>query len=179
MVLRASCAPRNFRISIITVTDAKRYYQKTSTFANNVTRKSYSWWPFKCTQTIQRGTPLSIILVRHHLHVADSIIVEYTLNPGIAAVAAPSLGNFTYDRSSRCPCKNGPVCRFCNYCSGCSCRCHSWFTLHSRLFGSGEGEELLNRVETAVSSANCEPNKYLDDPQHLENRLEVAERLFH
>jgi hypothetical protein len=127
---------------------------------------SLSLLPFRCrAKTIDIG-PMTMAMSGSHLSI-------------VATVAAPSLGNFTYDRCSRCPCKNGRVCKFCNYCSGCCCRCHSWFTLHSRLFGSGEGRELLNRVETAVSSANCEPNKTLDDPQYLENRLEVAERLFH
>lgn len=87
------------------------------------------------------------------------------------------LGNMNFDRASRCPCKNGPTCKFCHYCSGCSCRCHTWFTLHSRLFDPRKGEALLKKVEATVNSTNCEPNKYLDNPEYVEQRLEVAERL--
>eukprot|EP00980_Cylindrotheca_fusiformis_P021651 scaffold8505_cov130-Cylindrotheca_fusiformis.AAC.17 len=85
-------------------------------------------------------------------------------------------GNFHLDRTSRCPCKNGPACKFCHYCSGCSCRCHTWFTLHFRLFGREESEDLLKRVQEVVASSSSEQDKYLDNQAYLKERLDLAER---
>ena len=62
-------------------------------------------------------------------------------------------GNMTYDRSSRCPCKNGPVCRQCLFCAGCSCKCHQWFTLHRRFFNVEKENSLVQRVEAVVGDA--------------------------
>ena len=59
-----------------------------------------------------------------------------------------------YDRQSKCPCKNGPKCDYCSYCLGCSCRCHSWFTVHTRLFPLEQEKKLLKSVkETAKAGA--------------------------
>ena len=86
------------------------------------------------------------------------------LPPRIFLVYIP-VGDMHFDRVSRCPCKNGPACRFCGYCQGCSCRCHTWFTLNCR-FHDGDGEKaLLEQVEGLVvppsslssSSASPEP----------------------
>ena len=88
-------------------------------------------------------------------------------------------GNMLQDRASRCPCKNGPCCEFCGYCSGCSCRCHTWFTLHCRFFNEEESEVLLDRVERAAHSGDSKPNKYLDDSSYLSRRLELATSMSH
>lgn len=64
------------------------------------------------------------------------------------------VGNFHHDRESRCPCKKGPVCKKCNYCAGCSCRCHRWFTLYIRFMDTRAEEQLLRRVELAVGHFN-------------------------
>lgn len=56
-------------------------------------------------------------------------------------------GNMSYDRQSKCPCKNGPRCDFCGYCVGCSCRCHSWFTVHTRLFPLEQELQLVKQVK--------------------------------
>jgi len=52
------------------------------------------------------------------------------------------VGNMAHTRQKRCPCKNGPACSFCSYCLGCSCTCHTSFTLHQRLLNSHDELEL-------------------------------------
>jgi len=59
-------------------------------------------------------------------------------------------GNFSRDRQDRCPCKNGPRCRLCDYCCGCSCKCHQRFTLHRRFFTTEDEEGLVERVIAVV-----------------------------
>lgn len=78
------------------------------------------------------------------------------------------IGNFTFDRASRCPCKNGPVCRHCNFCAGCSCRCHSWFTLYFRFFKKCDELKLLHRVKRLVG------REELDAAEEAEKRLSMA-----
>jgi hypothetical protein len=89
-------------------------------------------------------------------------------------------GDMKFNRSSRCPCKNGPICNDCNYCLGCSCRCHSWFTLNCRLFNKDTEQEILQRVETAVKtwkeSEDGDTDKYLDDEGFTMKRLDAAKR---
>lgn len=80
------------------------------------------------------------------------------------------IGNYTFDRVSRCPCKNGPVCRHCNYCAGCSCRCHTWFSLHFRFLKRGDELQLLHRVKRQVSRAE------IDAAEEAEKRLSMAVR---
>ena len=80
------------------------------------------------------------------------------------------IGNYTFDRVSRCPCKNGPVCRHCNYCAGCSCRCHTWFSLHFRFLKKGDELQLLHRVKRQVSRAE------IDAAEEAEKRLSMAVR---
>ena len=78
-----------------------------------------------------------------------------------------------YDRQSKCPCKNGPKCDYCGYCLGCSCRCHSWFTVHTRLFPLAQEEKLLRTVEETAKAGGAD----LDDS---DSRLSLAlERLKH
>ena len=63
------------------------------------------------------------------------------------------VGNMKYDRKgSKCECKNGPICKSksCGYCAGCSCRCHTNFTMHFRFMSIKDEVALLKRVETAV-----------------------------
>jgi len=90
-------------------------------------------------------------------------------------------GRMNYDRGSRCPCRNGPACKICHFCSGCSCRCHTWFTLHYRLFNKDEETALLARVEAATKAEPVEPDepfhRYLDQA-FTEARLENASRKY-
>lgn len=81
-------------------------------------------------------------------------------------------GTMKGDRVSRCPCKNGPVCGHCNFCLGCSCRCHTWFTLHSRMFGEEEGKALLSGIDAACMPCDSEESHKLGDL--LAERLEEA-----
>lgn len=85
-----------------------------------------------------------------------------------------------YDRSSRCPCKNGPSCHDCSYCLGCSCRCHSWFTLSTRLFDKNAELEILRRVESVARSSKESTGGgtdiYLDDEDFTTQRLDAAKR---
>ena len=94
-------------------------------------------------------------------------------------------GNLKFDRSIRCPCKNGPCCKYCNFCGGCSCRCHTWFTLHSRFFSKADELALLQRVENAVatykddgSDSNVHFNRYLNDPSFSEDRFARAAKIY-
>jgi hypothetical protein len=80
------------------------------------------------------------------------------------------IGNMQYDRASRCPCKNGPVCRHCNYCSGCSCRCHTFFTLNFRFFKREDELKLLHRVKLQVG------REELEAAEEAEKRLSMAGR---
>ncbi|KAL7553995.1 hypothetical protein ACHAWF_017589 [Thalassiosira exigua] len=63
------------------------------------------------------------------------------------------VGNKTHLRKARCPCKNGKECIYCSYCTGCSCRCHQWFTLHYRFMGLKPELKLLDEVERIVGSS--------------------------
>ena len=74
-------------------------------------------------------------------------------------------GSNTSGRQSRCPCKRGPVCRNCSYCSGCSCKCHQWFTLHHRFFSAEDEEALVGRVEAVVG------DRLLPHPEEVALRL--------
>ena len=79
-------------------------------------------------------------------------------------------GNMNYDRRSRCPCKKGPVCNHCGYCAGCSCRCHTWFTLHNRFFDKDAEEALLERVQKQVEV----DRKVEDARRYAKERFEMA-----
>jgi len=59
-------------------------------------------------------------------------------------------GDFERCYQGRCPCKTGPACKNCGYCSGCSCKCHRWFTLHNRFMAVEDEIRLLRQVETIV-----------------------------
>lgn len=63
-----------------------------------------------------------------------------------------------YDRQSKCPCKNGPKCDYCGYCLGCSCRCHSWFTVHTRLLPLAQEKKLLKNVEETAKAGGADPD---------------------
>lgn len=82
-----------------------------------------------------------------------------------------------YDRTSRCPCKNGPVCHDCHYCLGCSCRCHTWFTLRSRLFEKKAEVDVLERVKK-IAAKSTEEDLYLDDDRFMSERMEAARKLW-
>mmetsp|Transcript_7055 Transcript_7055/g.12792 ORF Transcript_7055/g.12792 Transcript_7055/m.12792 type:complete len:471 (+) Transcript_7055:45-1457(+) len=61
-------------------------------------------------------------------------------------------GNKHMLRRGRCPCKNGKECQYCGYCTGCSCRCHQWFTLHYRFMDLEYEQQLLHHAESIVGS---------------------------
>jgi len=66
-------------------------------------------------------------------------------------------GDFEKCRQSRCPCKNGPACKACSYCAGCSCKCHRCFTLHVRFMMVDDESKLLKRVEDAIGPDKLSP----------------------
>mmetsp|Transcript_27524 Transcript_27524/g.40496 ORF Transcript_27524/g.40496 Transcript_27524/m.40496 type:complete len:1131 (-) Transcript_27524:848-4240(-) len=59
-------------------------------------------------------------------------------------------GDFERMFRKRCPCKNGPACLNCSFCSGCSCKCHRWFTLHCRFFNISDEKILLDRAKAVI-----------------------------
>eukprot|EP00986_Skeletonema_menzelii_P003949 scaffold1293_cov139-Skeletonema_menzelii.AAC.4 len=61
-------------------------------------------------------------------------------------------GNMIQERAARCPCKNGKPCSNCNFCTGCSCKCHQHFTLHYRFMGIGDELQLLSEAERIVGT---------------------------
>jgi len=73
------------------------------------------------------------------------------------------VGNMAFDRNARgaCTCKNGPKCKVCTYCLGCSCRCHKSFTMHLRFMSIEDEEALLQRVVAAVGSTPLPPDATL------------------
>ena len=81
-------------------------------------------------------------------------------------------GDPNYDRKDRCPCKNGPACKTCSYCAGCSCRCHTWFTLHFRFFTKEDLQALLQKIRNMVSGGD--PNKFLDEYKFTRERLDLV-----
>lgn len=84
-------------------------------------------------------------------------------------------GHFMKDRDSRCPCKNGPKCDNCQYCLGCSCRCHTWFVVNQRLMSLEHEQRLLEKVR-----ATAESNRSDDAKNKLKERISlVEERLEH
>jgi hypothetical protein len=62
-------------------------------------------------------------------------------------------GNFYHCRQGRCPCKNGPVCKACGYCCGCSCMCHERFTLRQRFMTIPREYQLLQEVQALVKDS--------------------------
>jgi hypothetical protein len=82
------------------------------------------------------------------------------------------------DRTSHCPCKNGPKCDFCGYCLGCSCRCHTYFTVHTRLCLVEQELEVLKHVKERALAVQ-EGGATISESQ-LESQVEMAlERLKH
>jgi len=71
------------------------------------------------------------------------------------------VGDMNHDRKGGCPCKNGPKCKVCTYCLGCSCRCHKSFTMHLRFMSIEDEETLLQRVAGAVGSCALPPDATL------------------
>ena len=62
-------------------------------------------------------------------------------------------GNMKLNRSNtRCPCKNGIVCIHCEFCTGCSCKCHQNFTLHYRFKCIKSEICLLEKATSVVGS---------------------------
>lgn len=74
----------------------------------------------------------------------------HPLNDRKALSAVNHTGHFSRDRSRACPCKMGPVCKACGFCSGCSCKCHQAFTLHYRFMDSNSELKLLANVSRIV-----------------------------
>ncbi len=87
-------------------------------------------------------------------------------------------GDMRFDRCSRCPCKNGPACKDCSFCLGCSCKCHTQFTLNFRLFDKNVEKGILDRVKAVAQAGKDDPEKiedrYLDDEGFTNQRLDDA-----
>jgi len=86
-------------------------------------------------------------------------------------------GNNKFDRQKKCPCKNGPACGFCSFCLGCSCRCHTWFTVNTRLFPLKEEEKLFDKVKNlAEGSTQTDDEKTILEERvgMAQNRLQYA-----
>lgn len=79
-------------------------------------------------------------------------------------------GKMTRNEASKCPCKNGPACKDCGFCVGCSCKCHQRFTLYSRFFKKEEVDSLLERVERIA---------YDDNEKERADGLSKAEAVAH
>ena len=74
------------------------------------------------------------------------------------------VGNMAFDRCNdrgACACRNGSKCKICNYCLGCSCRCHKAFTMHLRFMSMEDEEALLQRVVAAVGPSALPPDATL------------------
>jgi len=124
-----------------------------------------------CEQLLSKDFNICVECHRDQIFMCK--IVMHPTNPKRHA-GLNHTGDMKFDRTKRCPCKNGPACSVCSYCTGCSCRCHTWFTLHSRIFGKEEGEALLSGVENAVECLPCgseESDKYW---KLLASRIEAA-----
>ncbi len=63
-------------------------------------------------------------------------------------------GDNKFERKSHCPCKNGPCCKTCDYCLGCSCRCHKHFSVNFRFMTIEEEILLLKRIEDIIYTQN-------------------------
>jgi len=94
-------------------------------------------------------------------------------------------GNPQFNRASRCVCKNGPQCKHCGFCLGCSCRCHTYFTVRTRLCNAVDETKLWQSVKdtadvkSRMQSITAEGGTGLiditDEPtKHLCNRLKGA-----
>mmetsp|Transcript_6307 Transcript_6307/g.12103 ORF Transcript_6307/g.12103 Transcript_6307/m.12103 type:complete len:145 (+) Transcript_6307:485-919(+) len=74
------------------------------------------------------------------------------------------VGNMKLERKgASCVCGNGPKCKSkaCGYCAGCSCRCHTNFTMHFRFMSIEDEVALLRSVEAAVGDNALPPDTTL------------------
>jgi len=55
-------------------------------------------------------------------------------------------------RHPTCQCERLPRCLNCQKCTGCSCTCHTQFTLNFRFMGLEEEVDLLQRVTAVVKN---------------------------
>jgi len=58
-----------------------------------------------------------------------------------------------------CQCPIIPNCKKCSFCSGCKCTCHTSFTLNFRFMSIGEEEDLVYRVNAAVTQSSVTDDK--------------------
>ena len=58
--------------------------------------------------------------------------------------------NMILERKARCRCRNELPCNNCNFCTGCSCKCHQQFTLHYRFMRIDDELRLLSDAESIV-----------------------------
>jgi len=65
----------------------------------------------------------------------------------------------------RCPCKNGPACDLCSFCSGCSCRCHTYFIARRRFCEEAELISILQRLEEAQRDCGIGPVEYAKETE--------------
>ncbi len=91
-------------------------------------------------------------------------------------------GDLRFNRQSRCVCKNGPQCKDCGFCLGCSCRCHTYFTVRTRLCSAADEEKLLQIVKDtaeigsaiAAEGAGGKIDARDEPTKHLCDRLKTA-----
>jgi len=53
---------------------------------------------------------------------------------------------------SKCVCQDNMLCSVCQQCTGCSCICHTRFTLNFRFMTIEQEQDLLRRVEATVKA---------------------------
>jgi len=89
-------------------------------------------------------------------YLQDKFAVTVQMHPSNAKRHATlnHTGDLRFNRQSRCVCKNGPQCKDCGFCLGCSCRCHTYFTVRTRLCSAANEEKLL---QTVKDTAEIEP----------------------
>lgn len=113
-------------------------------------------------------------------HAEEKFIAKIAMHPcqkDRKHCAINHVGNNVFDRSSRCPCKNGPVCSFCGYCLGCSCRCHRSFTMHQRLLNTDDEHAVLG-LATAIVEEMQSPLPYSGEAApRLKAAVEAAAKL--
>jgi hypothetical protein len=141
------------------VMDARSFCQKTSMSVEAVTYREILKSKFKCIHQIRSDTQLLITWVSMQLELVPCISFFFE-NPLTFILNThpcfPFIGDNKFNRQSRCPCKNGPACNYCGFCLGCSCRCHTWFTMRTRLCNAADEDQLLQTVKctAAVKTAS-------------------------
>ncbi len=82
---------------------------------------------------------------------------EYKSNSNSEETVCSSLlhhtGKLTENSKSSNCCNGNMVCTICEFCTGCSCKCHQQFSLRYRFMNISHEEQLLNDVKKIVNEA--------------------------